>query len=149
MKCSQVERWLTLGAKELVPPGVREEVEAHLRGCASCRETRQCLVAWQEVAAQMDPVTVPPGLAERAFRGAMNAEPEPGFWDALFPMVLRSALVGCGVAAALAIGAWSVAPPVKPSRQSDLSSLIVGDHELLNQDGVTSAILGVAHGGTS
>jgi anti-sigma factor RsiW len=83
-------------------------LEAHVAGCAACREE---LARWRLLSGALRsgaPAAVPEGLAERAFRAAMAGSPGPArpvsFLDRFLPVASRTALVGAAATAAIWAG---------------------------------------------
>jgi len=108
MSCREARRLLSARLDGRLEAGEGAALEAHLAGCPACRRER---ARWEASAGALraaGPTPVPPGLAERAFRAAMDGAParDGGFVAAARRVALAGAVAAAAVwLAALATGA--------------------------------------------
>ena len=94
-------------------PAEREEADAHLRGCAQCREERDLLAAAQTVMAPL------PGREPRVGFAAMVAVNARDQRSAPFLRWLRWSFGGVAAAAVAAVAAGLLVPATPPSQRGD------------------------------
>jgi anti-sigma factor RsiW len=105
MTCSDARRLFTRRLDDRLHGGERSALDEHLAGCAACRTE---LARWEGAAAALrahGPTPVPVGLAERAFRAAMDAAPAPTLAAWFVGAAPRAALAAAAAAAVVWLGA--------------------------------------------
>jgi anti-sigma factor RsiW len=102
--CEAARTLFTRRLDDRLSSGEQSTLAEHLASCAACRAE---LARWKRAATALrasGPTPVPAGLAERAFRAALDAEPAPlAAW--FVGAARRAALAGAVAAAAV----WAVA----------------------------------------
>ncbi len=148
MRCSKIERMLSLLVDDRLAPAQRALVDQHLEGCAACRETHALLVATGQSLAQIlavdAPAEPPTDLAQRATRAAFTADrARTTDWLAEVLQSLRWPALGTATAAmVLAVGLLTSVPEhirdagVSPDSMAAIFATdddVISDHELLSE----------------
>lgn len=117
MRCREVERKISRVVDGRALPGEARVVSVHLESCARCRTFAQLVGHAHVVLAQLPRIDASAGLADRAFRAAMNA-PAPtgpmGTLEALFAFARPGLGLAAALSAGLALVAW-----LSPGSSSD------------------------------
>ncbi len=121
MSCRGVRRLFGARLDGRLDAAGRERLDAHLAACAACRAE---LARWERAARALraaGPTAAPEGLAERAFRAALDAgarrAPSPLGW--FLPAAGRAALAGAVAAAAVWIGVLAAGAGRPPDSAQD------------------------------
>jgi anti-sigma factor RsiW len=116
MRCREARRSFGPRLDRRLEPVGRDALEGHLAACAGCRAE---LARWEATAGALralGPTPVPAGLAERAFRAAVEAPPQPQALFAWFvPIAERTAVAGAIAAAAVWIAVLAAGPSPRPA----------------------------------
>lgn len=111
MTCREARRSFGARLDRRLAPAGRDALDAHLAACAGCRAE---LARWESAAdalRALGPTAVPAGLAERAFRAAVEAPrspPSPFTW--FVPVAGRLAVAGAIAASAVWIAVLATSP---------------------------------------
>ncbi|HYG67084.1 MAG TPA: zf-HC2 domain-containing protein [Anaeromyxobacteraceae bacterium] len=103
----------------------RSALDAHLAGCDRCRAE---LARWEGAARALrgiGPTPLPAGIADRAFRAAIAAEPAPPLAAWFVGAARRAVLAGAVAAVAAWLGALAVGSAPAPAAAEDPMELAV------------------------
>jgi len=118
MRCADARGRFTRHLDDRLAPAERSELAEHLAGCAACAAE---LARWEAAAASLrarGPTPAPAGLADRAFRAAMQqADAAPPLAASFIAAARRAVLAGAVAAAAVWLGlaATGAAPGGAPA----------------------------------
>jgi anti-sigma factor RsiW len=112
MRCREARRSFGARLDRRLAPAGRDALDAHLTACAGCRAE---LARWEATAGALralGPTAVPAGLAERAFRAAVEAAPRspPSPFAWFVPVAGRMAVAGAIAASAVWIAVLATDP---------------------------------------
>jgi anti-sigma factor RsiW len=107
MKCSAIEKKLSVYLDNRLPAAERAQIDAHLGSCEGCRGTLGLLRGAGALLSRLGPAQPRPGLADRLARVAIAAEKRPavaqGFLARLLPMAWPWATATAAAAALLLV----------------------------------------------
>jgi anti-sigma factor RsiW len=120
MRCRDAHRSFGARLDRRLDAARRDALERHLAACAGCRAE---LARWEATARALralGPTAIPAGLAERAFRAAVEAPAPPQAPFAWFvPIAERTAIAGAIAAAAVWIGVLATGPSPRAAAPQD------------------------------
>lgn len=144
MRCGTSEQLMSRVLDDRASDAERRDLEAHLAGCARCREHSAVLGMSSTALRAVGRVEPPEGLAERAARAAFTAAPaRAGLLD-LFAFLRWPALATATASAALALALLVAAPRAvgpDPSGGTSLAFLDSGYDVGLDADSAMASVL--------
>jgi anti-sigma factor RsiW len=104
MRCGEIHGLFTRRLDGRLDAAGLDALEAHLRACPACRAELAGWEASSRLLRAAGPTLVPAGLAERAFRAAIAAQPTPPLSSWFVAAGRRAAVAGAIAAVVIWVG---------------------------------------------